>query len=72
MSNLADVSGGNVERVNPTTLTKDFASMMAMPVIASNVVTKIKIHKALRFRNEDEGALNEDKTLLVRELGNVT
>ena len=45
---------------------------MAMPVIASNVVTKIKIHKALRFRNEDEGAQNEDKTLLVRELGNVT
>jgi hypothetical protein len=46
--------------------------MLAMPVIASNVVTKVKIHKGLRFRKEDENALSEDKTLLVRELGNVT
>jgi hypothetical protein len=72
LSKLAEVTGGNVERVNPTTLTKDFANMLAMPVIATNVVTKVKIHKGLRFRKEDENALSEDKTLLVRELGNVT
>jgi len=41
-----------VERVNPTTLTKNFANMLSKPVIASNVVTKVKLHKGLTFRNE--------------------
>jgi hypothetical protein len=41
-----------VERVNPTSLTKNFANMLAKPVIASNVVTKVKLHKGLMFRNE--------------------
>jgi hypothetical protein len=41
-------------------------------VIATNVMTKVKIHKGLQFRNEQEVNLNEDRTLLVKELGNVT
>ena len=61
-----------VERVNPTTLTKNFANMLAKPVIASNVITKVKLHKGLMFRNELPQSLSEDKTLLVRDFGNVT
>jgi hypothetical protein len=41
-------------------------------VIATNVVTKIKLHKGLEFRNEDPVNLSEDKTLMVRDLGSVT
>ena len=28
LSTLAELTGGSVERVNPTTLTKDFAAML--------------------------------------------
>ena len=71
LANLAELTGGNVERVSPNTLTQNFANIMAMPSIATNCVTKVKIHKARQFRNENVALLNEDKTLLVKELGNV-
>jgi hypothetical protein len=41
-------------------------------VIATNVVCKVKLHKGLEFRNEDPINLSEDKSLMVRDLGNVT
>jgi len=72
LSRLAEVTGGNVERVNPDTITANFANILSQPVIATNVTTKVKIHKALHFRNELPENLNEDRTLMVRELGNVT
>jgi len=72
LSKLCELTGGMVERVNPTTLTKNFANMLAKPVIASNVITKVKLHKGLMFRNELPQNLSEDKTLLVRDFGNVT
>lgn len=36
------------------------------------MVAKVKLHKGLEFRNEDPANLSEDKTLMARELGNVT
>jgi len=63
---LAELTGGVVERVDPTTLTKNFASMLEMPVIATNVEAKVKIHKGLQFRNELAKDLSEDKTILVK------
>lgn len=32
----------------------------------------MKLHKGLEFRNEVAEAMNADKTILTRELGNVT
>jgi len=32
----------------------------------------VKLHKGLEFRNEDPLSLSEDKTIMVKELGNVT
>jgi hypothetical protein len=72
LSKLAELTGGNVERVNPTTLTKDFANMLSVPVIATKVEAKVKLHKGLQFRNELATDLSEDKTLLARSVGNVT
>ena len=46
--------------------------MLSKPIIASNVVTKVKLHKGLMFRNELQQDLSENSTLLVKELGNVT
>ena len=43
-----------------------------MPVIATKVILTVKLHKGMEFRNEDPANLNEDKTILVKDLGNVT
>jgi len=72
LSRISDLTGGQVERVSPTKLTQNFANILSLPVIATNVVTKVKLHKGLEFRNEDPANLSEDKTLMVRQLGNVT
>merc|ERR1712232_687380 len=72
LSKLAEMTGGSVERVDPTTLTKNFANMLSIPVIATNVEAKVKIHKGLQFRNELDKDVSDDKTLLARQFGNVT
>jgi len=69
---LSDLTGGEVSRVDPVTLTQNFASMMAMPVIASNVQIKIMLHKGLCFRNENPDYLSEDKSIMTKDQGNVT
>lgn len=72
LGKLAEMTGGSVERVDPTTLTKNFASMLSIPVIATNVEAKVKIHKGLQFRNELNKDVSAEKTLLVKQFGNVT
>ena len=61
-----------MERVDPVQLTSNFSNILSEPVIASNVVTKVKLHKGLQFRNEIEANMSEDRSLLVKDLGNVT
>jgi len=66
------MTGGNVERVDPVQLTKNFSNILSQPIIASNVVTKVKLHKGLQFRNELDANLSADHSLMVRDIGNVT
>lgn len=61
-----------VDRVSPADLTANFNSFLAKPVIATNVVSKVKLHKGLRFRNENVVNISEKETQLTREFGNVT
>lgn len=72
LSKLAELTGGEVTRVDPVELTKNFANILSLPIIASNVVAKVKLHKGLQFRNEDPQSLSEDMSLMVRDIGNVT
>ena len=72
LSTITELTGGNVERVEPEMLTNNFANILSVPVIAGNVTTKVKIHKGLEFRNEDAANVSADRTLLARQLGNVT
>ena len=72
LSQLAELTGGEVQRVDPISLTKNFANINQLPIIATNVVAKIKLHKGLQFRNENTVNLSEDMSLLVKDLGNVT
>lgn len=72
LSKLCELTGGMVDRVNPADLTANFNSFLAKPVIATNVIAKVKLHKGLRFRNENEANISEKETQLTREFGNVT
>lgn len=47
LSKLAELTGGEVTRVDPVELTKNFANILSLPIIASNVVAKVKLHKGL-------------------------
>ncbi|CAI2386488.1 unnamed protein product [Moneuplotes crassus] len=69
---LYDKTGGNVDIIEPDELKSNFSNMMKQEVIATRVVVKVKLHKALEFRNEDEKDLTNDKTILTRDVGNVT
>lgn len=52
--------------VNPEKLSDDFANILKDEVVGLNVETKIMLHKALVFRNEDPKNLKDNKTILVR------
>jgi hypothetical protein len=41
------MTGGNVERVDPVSLSKNSGDLLSAPIIATNVVTKVKLHKGL-------------------------
>lgn len=69
---MVDMTGGNIERVSPETLTQDFANILSKPVIATGVQVKVKLHKGLTFRNEPAINLSHENTLLTKDRGNVT
>lgn len=64
-------TGGNVSIIEPDELKDNFANILKAETIATNATVKIKLHKALEFRNEDEKDMNSDQTLLIKELGNI-
>ncbi len=71
LSKISELTGGDVQRVDPKDLIENFSNILALPVLATNVNLKVKIHKGLEFRNEDASNLSQDKTILSRELGSV-
>ena len=58
--------------MDPSEISKDFASILSQKAIATKVEAKVKLHKGLQFRNELQTDLSEDRTILSRRFGNVT
>ena len=48
----SEMTGGQIERVDPENLCSNFEEFLSKPVLATNVVLKVKLHKGLEFRNE--------------------
>lgn len=71
MSKLSELTGGEVELVDPKDLIGNFSNILGIQTIATNVTVKVKLHKGLEFRNQDPINLSDDKTILARNLGNV-
>jgi len=70
---LAEEAGeGEVDILDPMDLTNNFSKLLDNKVIASNVIVKIKLHKLLKFRNENPNFIEKDETTFIRWIGNVT
>lgn len=52
LGRLAELTNGNVERIDPSDLTKDFGAILKDEIVATKVDVKVRLHKALKFRNE--------------------
>lgn len=57
--------------MDPEDISSKFANILADEVTGTNASIKVQLHKALKFKNEEEG-LNAEKDLLSRFLGNTT
>lgn len=72
LGQLAEDTNGNVTRVNPDDISKDFSEILKDEVVATNVDLEIRLHKGLRFSNEEPENLNVDGSLLKKKIGNAT
>jgi hypothetical protein len=71
LSELVEVTGGDLTKVDPQNLQTDFANILATEVLACNVKITANLHKFLGFRNQDASHLVKP-TQLVKPLGSVT
>jgi hypothetical protein len=69
-----EAGGGEVDNLDPMDLTNNFSKLLGNNIIASNVIIKIKLHKLLKFRNENPEFFgkNQDDTTFEQWIGNVT
>ncbi|XP_048768214.1 circularly permutated Ras protein 1-like [Ostrea edulis] len=67
LGKIADMTGGQVNIVDPLKLTQEFSTILADQIIATNVVATCHLHKRLFFYYE---ATEDSK--VVRNIGNVT
>ncbi len=72
LGTIAELTNGNIKVVNPATIAEDFANVLRDEVVGLNVCTKIMLHKAMIFRNEEPEALKDNKTVLIKNLANAT
>ena len=67
---MVETSGGEIDKVNPMELHKNFGTAMANPVLATKVSATIMLHAGLHFRNDADGVVSANR--MVRDLGNAT
>lgn len=68
LGTLTEATGGTVTKLDPLKLTEEFSSILAEPVLATDVAVKVLLHNALAFRDEEDVTGN----VLERQVGNVT
>lgn len=65
MGQLSDLTTGDVLRVDPLNITKDFQTILSLPVIATHVSAKILLHNGLFIRDSQ-------KSTEIKDIGNIT
>lgn len=72
LSLAVEPSGGEITKVSAQDVTKNFSSILANPVVASDVAATLVLHKGLAFRNVEENDVPLADNKLLRNVGNVT
>ncbi|KRX07681.1 hypothetical protein PPERSA_11230 [Pseudocohnilembus persalinus] len=72
LGKLAEETNGTVTRVDPTEIEKDFAAVLGDEVSGTKVELQFQLHKALKFRKEEQQFLKENGSLFQKHVGNVT
>jgi hypothetical protein len=72
LSKVCEKTGGEVQVVNPANMKENFSALFRKETLATNVEVKFKLHKGLEFRNEDQANMQDNKTTLIKNMGNVT
>jgi hypothetical protein len=69
---MIDETGGEIIRVKPTEILEQFSNLLTNEVVATNVRVKVKLHKIMHFRNEEEKDIKNNGSTLIKEVGNAT
>ena len=72
LSPIADLTGGDVLRVNPANLSTDFSSLLSEQVVATQVSVKVRLHKIMQFTGVPEQYLSENGTIYLQDVGSAT
>ena len=72
LSPIANLTGGNIIRVDPSKLSDDFAELLSERVLARNAVLRVQLHKVLEFRGEDEKNVISGGSVMEKKIGNIT
>ena len=72
LSKMCEASGGLVENVDPSQLKESMTKALSQKIIASCVELKINLNPYFKFRNESDKDLSNDKSTLIRLIGNQT
>ena len=72
LGKLADLTNGNVTRVNPAEIANDFANILSDEIVATHVELKLRLHKALKVRNELLEDQKEGGSVCEKKIGNAT
>ncbi|TNV82966.1 hypothetical protein FGO68_gene1626 [Halteria grandinella] len=71
ISPVAEATNGEIERVNPSDIQRNFGDFLAKQVLATRVQLKVKLHKGLEFRGENPAHMSADRSILNKDFGNV-
>lgn len=69
---LAEMTNGNIKIVNPEKLSDDFANVLKDEVVGLNVLVKVMLHKAMKFRNEAPENVKDEGRVLQKIIANAT
>jgi len=69
---VTEKTNGEVNKVDPLNVVKEFSSILSKPIIATNASVKVLLHKGLFIRDVDGNNRSSKDSVFVNDVGNVT
>ena len=72
LAKVTELTNGTVERVVPEDISKNFGAILKDEIVGTQVSFEVRLHNALKFRNEEPIHLKENGSVYMKEVGNAT